>query len=622
LEQKNIYKIFAILILVSLVPMFLAYTGNAPIPYAAASPVQDDEWHPIGPWVDKVIFRVIVGEDIQTAALVSGQVDHLSDEVQLDYLEDLEADPNIMLSQTDRLAFGHLTINCLNYPFSITALRRAYAFCFDKFEMAQIMKEGVGYAVDSPLPPSAGVWYNNNTESFKEPNVAAAIAELNAAGFVDLNGDGIREAPNGEQFTLDIWYGASAPQWGAAFTAQEARCLQAGLAIQTSAIDWTYLSGELLDAIPRPYDAVSYAWLTGTDPTLLEMFTTENIPVPNGNRCNWSNASYDDAIEIMMTAPDYDTVLDAAYLAQNVIVHNCPIIPFYSNFIINGQRIDKWDEDSYLIATGWGTGAMNRWTDRLVKLKEGQPGRDPNTGCGGTFVSQIGSAITGQNPLTSQDAVTNYVMAQIYPEGLSGYDPINHVPSFFGGLAWEWTSTELADGYQYDFTLVGSDNDHPAAYWHDMGGEYGGKVTAYDVEFSYNYIKDYAIPLYYTNIGYLNSCEALDEWHVRITSNGKSYWAFDYLSGWDVLPKHIWEGVISPITFTNPRPVGYGPFKWDQRLEGEYIQFVFWENYHYGVEGHTAQAEAVQSYLALYIGVGVLVIVVVLLGSVWYLRKK
>jgi hypothetical protein len=49
---------------------------------------------------------------------------------------------------------------------------------------------------------------------------------------------------------------------------------------------------------------------------------------------------------------------------------------------------------------------------------------------------------------------------------------------------------------------------------------------------------------------------------------------------------------------------------------------VFWENYHAGISGHTLAEEVQPSYLALYIGVGVLVIVVVLLGSVWYLRKK
>jgi ABC-type transport system substrate-binding protein len=621
LEQKTIYKIFAVLILVSLIPMFLIYSGYEPFPTAAAAPAQGEEWNPIGPYADRVIFRVIVGEDIQTAALLSGLVDHLTDDVQLDYIEELEGDPNIFLSETDRLAFGHLTINCLNYPFSIPALRRAYAHCFDKFQMSSIMKEGVGYAIDSPLPPSAGVWYNNNTQSFKEPNVAAAIAELEAAGFVDLDGDGFREAPNGDPFIMDVWYGASAPQWGAAFTAQEARCNEAGLRITTTPISWSYLSGTLLHQIPRPYDAVSYAWLTGTNPLILETWNTENIPNPNGNGCNWSNASYDAAIDVMMTAPDKATVLAAAHLAQDIIVDQCPIIPFYSNYIINGQRIDRWDQESFIVATGWGTATMNRWNPRTVQLREGDPERDPVTGTGGTFTSQIGSALTGQNPLTSQDAVTNYVMYQIYPEGLTGYDPINHVDSPNGGIAWEWTTTELAEGMQYDFTLVGSDDDHPAAYWHDMGGDYGGMVTAYDVEFSYNYIADNNIPLYLTNIQYLESIEAIDQWHVRIISNTKSYWSFDYLSGWDVLPMHIWEGVITPTTFTNPRPVGYGPYQWDQRLEGEYIQMVFWERYHMGIEGHTIGVEEEPSYLILYIAVGVLVIVVVLLGSVWYLRK-
>jgi ABC-type transport system substrate-binding protein len=602
--------------------MFLAYTGTEPVPYTAATPAQVAEWDPTAPWVDRVIFRVIVGEDIQTAALVSGQVDHLTDDVQLDYIEDLEGNPDIYLSQTDRLAFGHLTINTANYPYDQVALRRAYAHCFDKFEMAQIMKEGVGYAIDSPLPPSAGAWYNNQTESFKEPNVAAAIAELDAAGFVDLDGDGYREAPDGSPFTLEIWYGASAPQWGASFTAQQPRLIEAGLSVVTQPIDWTYLSGELLDAIPRPYDAVSYAWITSTNPLLLEMFTTYNIPVPNGNRCNWSNASYDDAIEIMLNAADYETVLDAAHLAQDIIVENCPIIPFYSNFIINGQRIDKWDQTSYLVPPGWGTGPMNRWTPRFVRLQEGHPERNTATGTGGTFVSQIGSAITGTNPLTSQDAVSNYVMAQVYSEGMSGYNPLTHTDSMWGGLAWDWTITELADGMQYDFTLVGSDDDHPPAMWHDMGGDFGGRVTAHDVAFSYNYIRDNQIPLYYTEITYLNECIALDDYHVRITSNGKSYWNFDYLGGWEVLPMHIWEGVVSPLTFTNPLPVGYGPFMWEQRLEGEFISLVFWENYHFGIEGHTLVDPPPPSYLALYIGVGVLVIVVVLLGSVWYLRKK
>jgi hypothetical protein len=48
----------------------------------------------------------------------------------------------------------------------------------------------------------------------------------------------------------------------------------------------------------------------------------------------------------------------------------------------------------------------------------------------------------------------------------------------------------------------------------------------------------------------------------------------------------------------------------------------FWDQYHRGIEGHTEEEAAPVDYLPIYLAVGVLVIVVVLLGSVWYLRKK
>ncbi len=177
-----------------------------------------------------------------------------------------------------------------------------------------------------------------------------------------------------------------------------------------------------------------------------------------------------------------------------------------------------------------------------------------------------------------------------------------------------------------DFTLYGADGlddpDHPAAYWHDMGGEFDGVVTAHDVEFTYNYIRDFGIPGYATSISYLNSCTAIDDFHVRIVSNGKSYWAFDILRGWTILPEHIWAGIVTPTTFSNPAPIGFGPYKWYRRVEGEYVEMEFWERFHLGVPGHAAGVEAPPSYLPIYIAVGALVIVVVLLGSFWYLRKK
>jgi ABC-type transport system substrate-binding protein len=148
-------------------------------------------------------------------------------------------------------------------------------------------------------------------------------------------------------------------------------------------------------------------------------------------------------------------------------------------------------------------------------------------------------------------------------------------------------------------------------------------VTTYDVEFSYNYIMSHRVPTYSASIPYLNSCRALDATHVEIITNGASYWAFDLTRGWTILPEHIWSGIVSPVTFTNPLPVGSGPFSWYRRIEGEYVELHYWENYHKGIVGHAPIAPPeTGGNLPIYIIVGVVVIIVVLLGSVWYLRRK
>lgn len=622
MERKDYYKLLAVFILITLVPFFVAYSGKEPVTTAVTAA---DEWDPNwrGPYADRVIFHVITGPDIQVAALLQGQIDHLADNVEAAYVEDLQANPDIEVTQSGRLGFGHLSINCQRYPYSFAEFRRALALAADKHEVATIMWGGLGFALDVPVPPLAGVWHNNHTTpSYKEPQVEAAIAELTAGGFIDIDGDGYVEAPNGEDFLFRPMYSIESPQWGAAMTAQQVYWDQAGIPVSALPISFNTLL-DIVYTIPRNYDGANYAYGVSPNPLILENFITDYIAEPEGNHLNWANDTYDYWVDIMLTSSDYDEVVDAAYAAQQIFIEQVPMLIWYSNWEVNAHRTDKWE--GHVVIQGWGTAGMNRWTPRIVKLKEGQPERDATTGTGGTFNTLISSAMDSQNPLTSTSVYGAYPLAQIYTSLTGQNDPRDHSPTKTGGgIAYDWELTELTEGLQFDFYLYGDPDspEHPPAYWHDMGGDFGGRVTAHDVKFTYDYIRNMSIPGYITVLPYFNRCEVVDDFHVRIYSNGKSYWAFDQLRQWTILPKHIWQGIVSPVTFSNPAPIGCGPFTWYRRVEGEYIEMIFWEKYHYGIEGHAPGERAAPSYLGIYLAVGVLVIVVVLLGSVWYLRKK
>jgi peptide/nickel transport system substrate-binding protein len=55
------------------------------------------------------------------------------------------------------------------------------------------------------------------------------------------------------------------------------------------------------------------------------------------------------------------------------------------------------------------------------------------------------------------------------------------------------------------------------------------------------------------------------------------------LNGQYIVPKHIWSKIANPVTFTNPHPVGSGPF--DQIAKFTTQDYVFGKNPHYWMPG-------------------------------------
>jgi len=566
-------------------------------------------WDPHGPYVKSAVFNVMWNSDAQVAALLSGTIDHISDAIAPEYLDQLRACPDIALTFTPRLGFVSLLINCQRYPFSIPAFRRALAFAMDKREIAGIMKGELGFALDTPIPPSCAVWRNNaTTPDFTTSDVPAARAELAAAGFVDRDSDGYVEAPNGTSFAFHLEHSTIPPETEAALQAAKRHWDEAGLPVELVPTDCCSLIGRL-ETLPRDYDG---AWLgyTLSEPLPLDLkvFHSKEISNPYGNLLNWANASYDACMDAMMNATSYEEAITAAHAAQQVIVENCPMIVVYSNYEVNAHRTDKFE--GWVVSPGYGTGPQNPWNPRKVRLVQGQPDRDPRTGLGGTLATAISQDIDTQNPLTTCTPYGEWILKQVYTSLTGDTDPRDHSVMNCSGLATAWTTRDLPQGREFTFTLV--DN----ATWHD-----GTPVTSEDIAFSYNYIKNHSIPTYYYILGYLNACAVIDATHVSIITNSKSYWAFQAISNWVILPKHIWEGILDPICFTNPDPVGCGPFKWGSRVEDETLRLDRWELYHYRIAESEPPPPPVPLLVYLIVG-GVTVVAVVLVGSIWYWRRQ
>ena len=110
-------------------------------------------------------------------------------------------------------------------------------------------------------------------------------------------------------------------------------------------------------------------------------------------------------------------------------------------------------------------------------------------------------------------------------------------------------SYELADDLQsITFTL------REGLKWSD-----GEDLTADDVIFTYDYIKQFPALDFISVSAQLASVEKVDDRTVRFNLNEPNSLIANTIVGMPIVPEHIWSEIEDPVTFANESPVASGP---------------------------------------------------------------
>jgi peptide/nickel transport system substrate-binding protein len=116
--------------------------------------------------------------------------------------------------------------------------------------------------------------------------------------------------------------------------------------------------------------------------------------------------------------------------------------------------------------------------------------------------------------------------------------------------------------------------------WHD-----GQEFTAEDVAFTYDYYKEGPSNRYShhaSDYPTIDSVEVLDPYTARFTcADPCPTLALITLADLPILPKHIWENVEDPLTYTE-LPVGTGPYRLVEHVEDQSYRFEANEDYFLG----------------------------------------
>lgn len=150
--------------------------------------------------LDRLVFRVIPEPATQMAELVSGGV-QVDIPLQPAQMVQVRSSPQLRLFAYPSRTVYFVAWNNQRPPFNNPDVRRALTMAINRKQLTDALLYGQGKIAIGPIPP----WSPMYTDLPPLPyDPAEARKLLNKAGFVDRNGDGMLEAPNGQPFRITL----------------------------------------------------------------------------------------------------------------------------------------------------------------------------------------------------------------------------------------------------------------------------------------------------------------------------------------------------------------------------------------------------------------------------------
>jgi peptide/nickel transport system substrate-binding protein len=512
-----------------------------------------------GPYLERVAYLVITQDDQQVLALQDGEIDVIGDMIDPSYVDALTEAENIDIAHVLRNGYGKMVINCAKYPLNITAFRRALAFAVDKEAISNEVWDGLAVPLDSLIPMvnpfsiEGQLGYN-----YYEENVALGNVLLDEAGFLDVDSDGYREAPDGSDFDILI------------------ECAQSSnIAIENGEYFAEALTALGIDAVSEPTDFYEYLnrlyfhgdydiIFIGSSFNDFDVdwmayeYHTDNTDEPYRNFPNWSNGTFDEYGEDLLTKTTYEEVYNAAIEMQRIWIYECPEIVCYENILLSAYRTDRFEgfvNDVVEGVPGW-------WTNYLVHLENGGMGI-------------YGGTLRISNTL---DVDTfNFMVTTGYPQKINNalWDSLLRLAPTGETMQW------LSEAY-----IVETNDDNPSvpadhtrftfdilqnATWTD-----GSPLTAEDIAFSLNYYRDAPGNPYGVGLQQMIAAYAPSPYRVVVEFDTESFWHLSQIGFKPIIPKDIFQDIgLEGWNLWNPEPseiVSSGPFTVSDYVAGEFTE--------------------------------------------------
>jgi peptide/nickel transport system substrate-binding protein len=303
-------------------------------------------WEGEEPPVDQIIFRHFENSDAMVAALESGEID-AAHNVPAAAVENLESNEDIEVVIGYQGTIEEIAVNggagpAQPHPALLDVeVRRAMGHAIDKQALIEDLWYGHAQEGVTFLPSVDRKWMPEFTDEEKfnfDPDLANQM--LDEGGYLDSDGDGIREMPDGTNpivirhlvntnEALAAQYGDLLVGWMEAI----------GIGVELEAMDSDQLGTAIIEG---NYDTFAWGWTPGVDPDgMLSSFIADEIE--GWNDANWVDERYDELYLQQIEELDEDTRIEQVHEMMKIFHEGATYISVLETPEIQAYRTDGFE---------------------------------------------------------------------------------------------------------------------------------------------------------------------------------------------------------------------------------------------------------------------------------------
>ena len=294
------------------------------------------------PNIDRIVYHEYGTEDAMVQALMAGEIDMI-ETTPSTAIQTLQAAGNIEVAIMDSLSLDELIINSFpdgTQPASLwdPVIRTAMEYAIDRQQIINVAYLGYGDPLISPVPPAMGDWYNSDLVPITF-DLAEANRLLDEAGYVDTNGNGIREYSDGSELSYRF-YGSESAE-----TARIMEIISDGLKAAGIDAPVTLMDEDSLIALYPAYDFDLVYWGWGMDPDpdfSMLIFTCEQTEEYGWNDSGFCEESFDQLYLEQGVTVDRDERKEIIWEMQEILYDKKPYIVLVNYSIIQAYNKEKF----------------------------------------------------------------------------------------------------------------------------------------------------------------------------------------------------------------------------------------------------------------------------------------